>query len=135
MTNMFGSTCIILLTFITIFTYGENITTTIINETNTTMMINETDTTTTATTIVNETNTTTSTIRNSTSKPKRLTFQKCGLALFRLFDQMCELFKQRLRKYQSSISRSTSTHEKRHMLEDDDPFTRTILFRDSSRKL
>ncbi|CAF3433184.1 unnamed protein product [Rotaria socialis] len=110
---MFRSSFIILLTLIIIFTNGNNITI-ITNESNMTSPIQ--NTTTTATTITTTTTTTTTT--TATRKPSSI--KLCGPALVRMLEM----------KAQVSESLPSSSHEKRHMIVDDDPYTHTLLVKD-----
>ena len=64
----------------------------------------------------------------STRKP--LSIQICGSTLVRILDMVCDRARQLLMKKQRS-----SLHEKRQMIIDDDPFTRTLWFKDHARQL
>ncbi|CAF3540575.1 unnamed protein product [Rotaria socialis] len=119
---MFRSSFIILLTLIIIFTNGNNITI-ITNESNMTSPIQ--NTTTTATTITTTTTTTTTT---ATRKPSSI--KLCGPALVRMLEMVCDKVKQFILKAQVSESLPSSSHEKRHMIVDDDPYTHTLLVKD-----
>ncbi|CAM4893542.1 unnamed protein product [Rotaria socialis] len=118
---MFRSSFIILLTLIIIFTNGNNITI-ITNESNMTSPIQ--NTTTTATTIT----TTTTTTITATRKPSSI--KLCGPALVRMLEMVCDKVKQFILKAQVSESLPSSSHEKRHMIVDDDPYTHTLLVKD-----
>ncbi|CAF0977293.1 unnamed protein product [Rotaria sordida] len=63
-------------------------------------------------------------IQNTTSTRKPVSIKICGPALVQMLDMICQRAKQILMKKQKS------SHEKRHMIIDDDPFTRTLLIKD-----
>jgi hypothetical protein len=65
---------------------------------------------------------------SSTRKP--VSIKICGPALVRMLDMVCQRAREVLMEKQSSLS-----YEKRQMIMDDDPFTRTLLIKDYSRKL
>ncbi len=64
----------------------------------------------------------------STRKPARI--QICGPALVRMLDMICHRARQLLMEKQES-----SPQEKRQIIIDDDPFTRTLWIKDYARKL
>jgi len=65
---------------------------------------------------------------SSTHKP--VSIKICGSALVRILDMVCQRASQLLMDKQGSLS-----HEKRQMIIDDDPFTRTLSIKDYARKL
>lgn len=60
---------------------------------------------------------------------KPASIKLCGPALVRMLDMVCDRARQLLLKSQSATG-----HSKRQMLVDDDPFTRTLSFKDYARK-
>jgi predicted metalloprotease len=65
---------------------------------------------------------------SSTRKP--LSIKICGSTLVRILDMVCNRARQLLMKKQRS-----SLHEKRQMIINDDPFTRTLRIKDHARQL
>ena len=65
---------------------------------------------------------------SSTRKP--LSIKICGSTLVRILDMVCDRARQLLMEKQR-----TSLHEKRQMIVDDNPFTRTLLIKDHARQL
>jgi len=64
----------------------------------------------------------------STRKP--VSIKICGSALVQMLDMVCHRARQLLMNKQRS-----SSYEKRQMIFDDDPFTRTLSIKDYARKL
>jgi len=65
---------------------------------------------------------------SSTHKP--VSFKICGSALVRILDTVCQKANELLMNKQESLS-----HEKRQLIIDDDPFTRTISIKDYARRV
>lgn len=81
-------------------------------------------------------NNVTAPIQNATSTRKPFSIKLCGKALVKILDIVCQRTRQLiLKKEQASSPAPASTHEKRHMLVDDDLFTRTLSFTDYARML
>lgn len=69
--------------------------------------------------------------RPISSERKPASIKLCGPALVRMLDMICDRARQLLMKTQ----KSSSTHEKRQMIGDDDPFSQTLSITDYARKL
>ena len=72
---------------------------------------------------------TTSRKRQISSTHKPASIKICGPALVRMLDMICDRASQLLMK------KERPSHEKRQMIIDDDPLTRTLLIKDYARKL
>ncbi|CAF1292312.1 unnamed protein product [Adineta ricciae] len=66
--------------------------------------------------------------RPNTSRHKPASIKLCGPTLVRMLDMVCDRARQLLMKTQRSSS--DSTYQKRQMIVDDDPFTRTLSVTD-----
>ncbi|UJR30636.1 hypothetical protein I4U23_018160 [Adineta vaga] len=64
--------------------------------------------------------------RPISSGRKPASIKLCGPALVRMLDMICDRARQLLMKTQ----KSSSIHEKRQLIADDDPFSRTLSFTD-----